>query len=386
MILRKKRIPFLLAILFSSVAPHILSAQPVISYLIPDIGTPGMNTYMEIIAPIKDTSDFGADGFHLGNPGDIIQLVCANSSDTQYVRFGPAVVSWNGRMISTQVFVLPWVQATSSDWRTGIKIPLKVLFDGDLSNADTFYIVKPQTLDRTVTLTNTGTIGSGGAWGIRSRRGAMIVDSLILAASGTYNFSTGDCDPFTVGNQGYVPFILISKGNISVAGSTILDVSGVKTSGGPGGGGGGNGLVCDTKGGDGFTGGGGNSHWYNACSEGPPAGIGTGLVQDGLNGVRGGETSFQNEGGGGGTGHPFGAGGDAGFFPSGNSNPPGSFGGGKGGQECCNPREGGGGGGGFAIRGFDGGVIPSHTSGGNIYGNAELVPFVRRLGRRRRQC
>ncbi|MDP4231167.1 MAG: choice-of-anchor D domain-containing protein [Bacteroidota bacterium] len=365
---------FLFIIIFV-VTARLSQAQPVISYLLPDIGTPGMNTYMEVIAPISDTSDFGVDGFYFGNRSDIIQIVCANPSDTQYVRFGPCVVSWKGRMISTQVFVLPWANPSSSDWRNGIKIPIQVLFDGDLSNADTFYIVQPQHLSSSIVLTSPGTLGSGSGWGQRSRRGAMIVDSLALAATGTYTFSTSDCDPFTPGNQGFLPFTLISKGRINIASSTTLDASSTGVDGGPGGGGGGDGLICDTKGGDGFTGGGGNSHWYNSCDGSEPAGDGTGNAQNGLNGVPGGETSFQNEGGGGGTGHPFGAGGAAGYFSSANSNPPGSFGGGNGGPQCCSPQEGGGGGGGFAIKGFDGGLVSIHTSGGNINGNPELVPL-----------
>ena len=372
--LLKKKPPFLVALLFLAVMPQILKAQPVISYIIPDIGTPGMNTYMEVIAPVDSLQNYGVDGFYFGNRGDIIQLVCANPSDTQYVRFGPCIVSWNGRMISTQVYVLPWVKAVSSDWQQGIKIPIKVLFDGDLSNADTFYIVKPQTLDPTVTLSNSGTIGTGGGWGSRSRRGAMILDSLILAANGTYTFSTADCDQRTTGNQGYLPLTIISKGNISVASSTTLDASATLLNGGPGGGGGGNGLVCYTQGGDGFTGGGGNSNWYSGCTVNP-SGSGSGFAPDGLNGVHGGEFSFQNEGGGGGTGHPFGGGGSAGFFPGGPSNPPGSAGGGNGGPECCSPKEGGGGGAGFAIRGFDGGNISLHSSAGSPYGNLELVPL-----------
>ncbi|MEP7234445.1 MAG: hypothetical protein ABI778_04035, partial [Ignavibacteriota bacterium] len=375
MILEKKSLLYFCVVLIVALMPCLLAAQPIISYIIPDIGTPGMNTYVEIVAPHDSLKNFGDDGLHLGNRGDIIQLVCANPSDTQYIHFGPCVVTWDGRMIATQIFVLPTAVPISSDWQKGIKIPIKVLFDGDLSNADTFYIVKPQNIVPSVTLSNPGTIGSGGPWGSRSRRGAMIVDSLHLSGNGVYNFSTSDCDLRTNGNQGFLPFVLISKGNVIVGASTVVDASGNGIDGGPGGGGGGNGLICDTHAGDGFTGGGGNSHWYNACSEGPPAGSGTGTKQNGLNGVIGGETSFQNEGGGGGTGHPFGAGGDAGFFPSGLGTPPGNFGGGTGGPECCSPREGGGGGGGFAIRGFDGGAIPSHSSGGNIYGNPELVPL-----------
>ncbi len=369
-----KKYFFLLFLAFA--ATRTASAQPVISYVIPDIGSPGMNTYMEIIAPHDSIGDFGADGFYLGNRSDIIQVVCANPSDTQFVRFGPCIVSWNGRMISTQVFVMPWAQPTSSNWQNGIKIPIQVLFDGDLSNTDNFYIVKPQDLDPASTFTSPGIIGSGGVWGTRSRRGAMIVDSLILAASGMYHFSSDDCDPLVAGNQGYLPFTIISKGKVSIASSTVLDVSGVNINGGPGGGGGGDGLVCDSKAGDGFTGGGGNAHWYNSCPEAPPPGEGTGQKENGLNGVLGGESSSQNEGGGGGTGHPFGVGGNSGYFVSGNSRPPASFGGGQGGPNCCDPQEGGGGGGGFAIRGFDGGVIAIHTSAGNPVGNSELVPIA----------
>lgn len=88
-----------------------------ISYIIPDIGTPGMNTYVEIIGPHNANGNFGTDGLYLNNPNDDVQVVCANPTDSQYVRFGPCDVSWSGRMISTQAFVLPSAAPSSSDWQ-----------------------------------------------------------------------------------------------------------------------------------------------------------------------------------------------------------------------------------------------------------------------------
>ena len=72
----KPRIVLLLLFIFFG--GRILSAQPVISYLIPDIGSPGMNTYMEIIAPHDSIANFGADGLYLGNSGDNLRIVCEN--------------------------------------------------------------------------------------------------------------------------------------------------------------------------------------------------------------------------------------------------------------------------------------------------------------------
>ena len=65
----------------------------------------------------------------------------------------------------------------------------------------------------------------GEDFGVRSRRGAMIVDSLILA-NDVYTVSTLDCDPGTEGNQGYLPFILLAKGKIQGDGiQTEISVS-----------------------------------------------------------------------------------------------------------------------------------------------------------------
>ncbi len=360
---------------------------PTISYLIPDIGTLGMNTCVEIIGPHASDGNFGTDGMYLNNPGDLVQVACANMSDTQYVRFGPCIVSWDGKMISTQAFVLPWVQATTSDWQNGIKIPLQVIVNGIASNADTFYIVKPQTIG---TINTPGVIGSGGPYGVRSRRGAMIVDSMILTGNGTYTVSTTDCDASTPGNQGFLPFVLLSKGNVSISASTTLSVSANDSTGGPGGGGGGNGMICNNSAGDGYTVGGINNDLWDPnapCITQPPNPIGSGDSTVSLNGASGGGSNITNEGGGGGTGHPFGRGGSQGgsswtglgsFFPS-----PG-FGGGGGGPNFWGNFElgnhGGGGGGAFAIKGGEGGSY-TMTKGfleaaGSVVGNIENVPFA----------
>ena len=81
--------------------------SPVISYILPDIGTPDFNTYFEIIGPYNTNGNFGGDGLYLNNPGDSVQVVCANSADTGKIVFGPVVVSQHGKLVSTQAFVMP---------------------------------------------------------------------------------------------------------------------------------------------------------------------------------------------------------------------------------------------------------------------------------------
>ncbi len=345
-----------------SIRVTTLSSGPVISYLIPDIGTPDMNTYMEIIGPYNANGNFWIDGVYLNNPGDALQVQCANPADTQYVRFGPCVVSWDGRMISTQVFVLPGANPASTDWQQGIKIPIQVKANAVLSNVDTFYIVQPQTLGVNGTLSTPGVLGSGGAYGTRSRRGAMIVDSLKLNGSGTYTVSTQDCDPGTPGNQGYLPFVLLSRGPIVSSANSTISVSAPGADGGPGGGGsdagpggGGGGGSYDESappnysgsGGDGYTGGetpyigGGNG-------SGAPHQVDTGGSS--LNGVLGASSTTVAggiQGTGGGTGFCFGMSG------SGGDDTVGGYGGGSGAQEdgSNGPTAFGGGGGGFASQG-----------------------------------
>ena len=347
-----------------------------VSYMLPDIGSPGMNSMVEIIAPHDATGAFGADGLYLNNAGDDVRVVCSDPNDTMRITIGPFVVSWNGRMVSTQIFVHPDQRPPSDDWRVvgpQYEIPIRIVVNGVPSNEETFYIVRTQPA---IVSTVNGTLGSGGVWGIRSKRGAMIVDSLILTGL-QYDVSTADTDLDTPGNQGFLPMILLSRGSIRTGAQTIIHVNANGKHAGPGGGGGG-GNFCDwagsgTDGGDGFTGGGPGG--YNRAGRpfvsdefrNPGRGTGPNIGNTGgsLNALPGG-TSPAYEASGGGTGHPFGLSGE-GCAGGSTCNPPGGYGGGSGQQQTRN-----GGAGGYATLGHS-----SHSgNGGRIHGNDMLVPLA----------
>jgi hypothetical protein len=356
-------------------------AQPKISYIIPDIGTLNMNTYIEIIAPNSAVGTFGKDGLYLNNANDIVRVECATLKDTNKIVIGPIVVSWNGRLISTQIFVRPTIaqgvpnsanwQNLKQDWR----IPIRVFAGGQYSNIDSFYIVQPFAFgDKR---SNAERVLGDGSLGFRSRRGAMLVDRMLLG-DGTYTVSTKDCDPGTIGNQGYLPCIILSKGQIKGTQNTIISVD-AETNGsgnaGPGGGGGA-GRFCDiggggTDGGNGFTSGGAGGRNGSGFSSNLTAlnGVSTGAVILGtagsLNETIGGST-LGFEAAGGGTGHPFGSSG-IGCNNGSTCSPPGGYGGGSGGR---NNEQGGGG-------GFKdpGGRVTGQTNGGEVVGNSCLIPF-----------
>lgn len=360
--------------------------------MIPDIGAPGMNTCVEFIGPNGVDGNFGTDGLSLNNPGESIQVVCVNPSDTAKIMIGPLVVSWKGKLISTQIFVLPDAQPNSDNWKSldsQFRIPLHVLMNGVMqSNSDTFYIVKPQPA---IIATVPGIIGSGGALGFRSRRGAMILDSMILMAGGKYSIDTSDCDAITPGNQGYLPAVILSKGRIDFASSTTFAVDGDSVQGAPGGGGGGGGYNY------------GINHEPNACGgngycggEGGllPGGEGTGGfgIADNtrggisLNGMSG-ATDLINglysyapggaQGTGGGSGFPFGTSGQGGMFDTCDLTPCiGGYSGGSGAGLCFFLIDSvaqttfGGGGAGNASMGTS-----TTSGGGHLSGNAMLVPL-----------
>ncbi|MGE3802950.1 MAG: hypothetical protein AB7H80_18180, partial [Candidatus Kapaibacterium sp.] len=219
----------LVLLLLLSVIALEATAQPQIAYIIPDIGVEGMNTYVEIIAPVT------AIGTFLPSTGDetiyspqTISIKFLNPLDSDRVVVSPCVVSWEGRLISCQFFVKPGAP-------TGA-IPFRVVVDGRESNVDTFFIVQAQTFG---VKSGGGVIGSGGGWGRRSKRGAMIVDSLVLRG-GVYSIDVAtDPDPSTPGQQGFLPAIILSKGPIRIESGAVLDASASGKNGGPGGGGGG---------------------------------------------------------------------------------------------------------------------------------------------------
>ncbi|HPI19814.1 MAG TPA: hypothetical protein PKY56_05530, partial [Candidatus Kapabacteria bacterium] len=358
-------------------------AQPTISYILPDIGSPGMNIYFEIIGPIGTQENFGIEAFFLNDQSSNVKIECVNSADKWKITFGPLVVSWQGRMISSQAFINPAVEPNSSYWsdlQNDFRIPVRVNVNGTFSTIDTFYIVKPYHLGDISS--NPDRVFGEGTLGRRSRRGAMIVDSLILASSQTYTVSKNDCDPVTTGNQAYLPFVLLSKGKINGQNiNTIISVNGSAPAagaggnGGPGGGGGG-GRFCDWSGtgdagGNGFTGGGpgGRNSSGNPFSSDYQNIKGTGTFSNGgsLNNVIAPAFAWY-EASGGGTGHPFGLSGN-GCSDGGACNPPGGFGGGSGYQQ--NQK---GGSGGYASAGSNSNV--GINTGGQIVGNLMGVPLA----------
>lgn len=266
-------------------------AQPITPYIIPDIGTPGMNTYVEIIAPANEPGKFLLpDG--LVSPAQMtVQFI--NPADSQRIRVSPGVISWNQRMAAFQFFVKP--NAAPGP------VPIRLWVQGSIFPLDTFFIVAPQHIG---TKSGGGTLGgaavAGTGLGRRSKRGAMIVDSLILS-NGTYTIDVSDHDPDKEGNQGYLPCIILSRGRIVVDATARISASAPSGSnaknGGPGGGGGGgygatrpagfpipiaiDGEV-DVPLGDGFTG--GTSNVPLVPSPGG-AGTGSGRGAAGLNGV-----------------------------------------------------------------------------------------------------
>lgn len=372
-------------------ASTIASAQPRISYLLPDLGTTRFATYVEFIGPASVEGNFGNDGFYLNNAGDAVRVRCARPADTNLVKIGPAVVSWRGRMVSTHIFVLPTVAPNSDQWdqlQPQFRIPVVVEVNGQVSNADTFYIVRPFAFgDRR---TDGNRVLGETTLGRRSRRGAMIVDSMVLAANASYNVSTLDCDPSTPGNQGLLPFTLLAVRNISGSNGTEIHADANGIDGGPGGGGGGGPYANFAlgssnrggRGGNGFTGGGPGGYNNNniplaPSNEKQKPGIGSGedLAKNNanttgsasLNGLGGGKSSGNYENAGGGTGHPFAQSGDA-CVDRNTCDLPGGYGGGTGVREGER-----GGGGGFGTAGES---ATNRQNGGKVHGNDCLVPLA----------
>ena len=222
----------------------------------------------------------------------------------------------------------------------------------------------------------------------------MIVDSLILSGNGTYTVNTQDCDTATPGNQGYLPFILISKGVVSATIIAALNLSADSENGGPGGGGGGgafseDSMATSTVGGNGYTGGEGGAVFGGEGTG--PASIYDSSGYTGLNGVLGafekpGAFTYYNRGAnpydpgagsqgtGGGTGFPFGTSGQGGYtVPAVLNNSVGGYGGGSGASEGTYGGEWtgfGGAGAGNATQGTS-----QSSGGGQITGNSEIVPL-----------
>lgn len=359
LVVRKHSLRILFLYLLTCVTvPSFLAAQQR-SYIIPDVCAPGMGTYIEIIAEATNRGVFGKDSIYANNPGDSVRVVLDRPEDSTKVIIGPVSVAWDGRMISTHIFVLPNVVPNDSVWsnlREEFRIPISVTVLGQRTpaNTDTIYIVRPftrlESISTSISADSTvlGAVGTGTMRrSVRSRRGAIVTESITLEPNKRYGVATDDPDPLTSGNQGFLPFIWTVRGVFDGNGSTI-NVSAVGKNGGVGGGGGG-GQTCDDAllggmsgdgvrqgGGSGFTGGagGGVNSSGSLVSREPSwssGGSGSGQkfvsvavstqlpnsrntrAEDGgfsLNGVPGGisrnRDSDNPESTGGGTGHPFG--------------------------------------------------------------------------------
>ncbi len=343
-----------------------------ISYVLPDIVAPDMNVYLEIVAPTDDYGSFGSDGFYANNPGDVVRVECLNAADTNKITFGPIVVSWEGRLISTQVFAHPYATPNSWDWENlsnEWRIPIRV-FAGSYSAADTIYVVRPFHMGD-ISGNGERVLGAG-SLGKRSRRGAMIVDSVSFA-NAEYTVSKDDCDPYDDGNQGYLPFVLLAYKDV-YGGLSTINGGGETLHGGPGGGGGG-GKFCDGSlfnqlsgddGGDGFTGGGPGGRNCSGCPDRyESTGTGTGVSGESLNGVLPPQEAWY-EASGGGTGHPFGLSG-LGCNDGAGCDPLGKYGGGSGGNQNK--------GGGCAGYTTDGSNTRT-SNGGKAHGNEQVVPIA----------
>ncbi|MEJ5245352.1 MAG: choice-of-anchor D domain-containing protein [Bacteroidota bacterium] len=382
-----------LILLLVGIFPYLAEGNVVISYLQPDIVAPGMNSYIEFIAPYNAYGNFGADRTFYNLPTDTLKIEVVNPSDRWKLTFGPLVVSWQGRMISTQVFAHPSLKPNSWDWsllQQDFRIKVRINKNGVLSNEVDLYIVQPFPFGNKSS--SIDSVLGAGSLGKRSPRGAMIVDSMILA-NRTYYVSTSDPDPATPGNQGYLPFILISKGPIRGGANTLISVDGGLTGGqqrlldaGPGGGGGGGrfydaGLFSDNSqngddGGNGFTGGGSggrnNSSLPGVTNSMKLPGIGTLEITSNtpargysLNGVPPSYIPNVYESAGGGTGHPFGRSGKH-CNDGNNCIPPGGYGGGSGVKQNTP-----GGSGGNATDGQG-----NNNSGGKAVGNRMITPLA----------
>lgn len=357
---------------------NLLFCNPKISYTLPDIGTPGLAAYIEIIGPYNSFGNFGNDRLYAQNNSSV-KIVFDRAEDSSKIIVGPIDVSWQGRMISTYFFVSPTVPTPNSeDWRLldpQFKIPFRVVVDGNISNVDTFYIVKPYNFGN---LLQSNQVFGTGALGIRSPSGAMIVDNLTLSDR-EYKVFLDNTIPFPNPNRSYLPFVLICKENIVGQGSsTKINVSGGEgaiQNAGPGGGGGG-GRFCDylignlgEDGGRGFVSG-GSGGTNNLFGGGAYKSLSTGTGDSGksINEVPPPDIPYGFEASGGATGHPFGKSG-IGSGDQSSWDYPGGYGGGTG--SINNTM---GGSGGYAT---DGKSEPqNYNNGGKTHGNPMIVPLA----------
>jgi len=367
--------------IFISNLNNLISQQT--DYIIPDIGAPGMGIYVEAVAKFDDNNFFGSDGFNYDNNSNVkFKIELEQPLNSNLITFGPATVSFNGRLLSTYIYVNPDAKPSSWEWdKSGTFVIFGVYINNNRVAEYRFDIVQPFAFGDKSGVAEY--ILGQGQLGKRSRRGVMIVDSMILSSTNIYTVSKTDCDAGLAGNQAYLPFTLISKGPIkSKTGTTTINVNSTGLDGGVGGGGGG-GSFCDiqvsggfgTNGGDGFTGGGpgGQNGTFLAVSQRKNGGNGSGNVYNStlgggsINLVQGGNSTTSFESSGGGTGFPFGSSGK-GCITGVSCNEDGGYGGGSGYQQVRI--------GGHAGHTIDGTTIyAGANTAGKAYGNQMCIPL-----------
>lgn len=369
---------FLICLIINLAFLRSMTSSPKISYTIPDIGYLGMGVYVEIISPYDAFGNFGPDTFLANNNGRI-RIVFDRPEDSSKVIVGPIYVSWQGRLLSTYFFINPFIgEPNSSDWtllESKFRIPFRVLVDGNYSNADTFYIVKPYDFGN---LLQSNQVFGAGQLGRRSRSGAILVENLNLGSL-EYSVFLDNSIGFPSSNRTYLPFIILSLGDVLGAGSNskinVNAGTGRLQNGGPGGGGGG-GRFCDNitgnpgeDGGNGFTSGGKGGVNYFLSGNGAYKSLGCGTGDSGrsLNGIPPAVNPGGWEASGGGTGHPFGKSG-VGSGDQSNWNVSGGYGGGTG---SINNRMGGSGG--YATEGRS--EPSNYINGGKVHGNPMIMPI-----------
>jgi len=128
-----KKLPIIIVFALSI---STLFAQYQNTYMIPDIGAPGMNVYIEIIAPPD------AIGFF----DNTMSLRTERDSDRGKIDFSPVYASWSGRMLSAQIFVHPDhpnLKPNSPRWNEGIHIPVALYKGNNFCAKYDFYVVQP---------------------------------------------------------------------------------------------------------------------------------------------------------------------------------------------------------------------------------------------------
>jgi hypothetical protein len=199
----------------------------VVSYFTPDAAAAGMNVPVTFV-------------------GSICQVPTVTTNSTDIV-VGPVVmtdasgnvVTSLGKVASTVFFVKPDARPASG---------ITVTVDGKLLN-QTFDIVIPAPDPN-----------GGGALSGRTTRGTTVLGGLTVGSGQTLSVNTSDTDGTIPGNQGYLPAVILVKGDVNIAGTVdVKGQDGVNAgadsaggnggTGGPGGGGGGGGGVKEGTGG-----------------------------------------------------------------------------------------------------------------------------------------